>query len=180
MNETSVTFVGNVATDIRSTRSREGVPIASFRIASTTRRFERGKGWVDVDTMFVTVVCWRQLAEHAASSFSKGEPIIVTGRLRMRQWTSEDGRAGTAVELEAQAAGHDLSRGIAAFTRAQPRVVERTGRNEADELAESVAREPLELASELSGETDPPAAPVPSGGPVDSAAGEGGAVGAAA
>ena len=152
MNETSVTFVGNVATDIRSTRSREGVPIASFRIASTTRRFERGKGWVDVDTMFVTVVCWRQLAEHAASSFSKGEPIIVTGRLRMRQWTSEDGRAGTAVELEAQAAGHDLSRGIAAFTRAQPRVVERTGRNEADELAESVAREPLELAPELSGE----------------------------
>lgn len=156
MNETHVTFVGNIATEIRSTRSRDGVPIASFRIASTTRRFERGKGWADADTIFVTVVCWRQLAEHAASSFSKGEPVIVTGRLRMRQWSAEDGRSGTAVELEAVAAGHDLSRGIAAFTRTQARPVEQAGRSAADELAESIAREPLAVAPELGAEpTDP-------------------------
>lgn len=149
MNETVVTLVGNVATEIRSARSREGVAVASFRIASTTRRFERGKGWTDVDTIFVTVVCWRQLAEHVASSLAKGEPVIVTGRLRIRQWSTDDGRSGTAVELEAQAAGHDLSRGVAAFTRAQPRPVERPGRNEADELAESIAREPFDLPDDL-------------------------------
>jgi single-strand DNA-binding protein len=143
VNETNVTFVGNVATEIRSTRSRDGVPVASFRIASTTRRFERGKGWTDHDTIFVTVVCWRQLAEHVASSFAKGEPVIATGRLRMRQWTADDGRSGTAVELEAVAAGHDLSRGIAAFTRTAARPVERTGQDAADELAEAIAREPL-------------------------------------
>ena len=125
MNETNVTFVGNVATDIRSSHSRDGVPITSFRLASTTRRFERGKGWTDVDTIFVTVVCWRGLAEHAASSFSKGEPVIVTGRLRVRQWTAEDGRSGTAVELEAVAAGHDVSRGVTTFTRTAPRPLER-------------------------------------------------------
>ena len=124
MNETHVTFVGNVATDIRATNSRDGVPVTSFRLASTSRRFERGKGWSDVDTLFVTVVCWRRLAEHAARSFSKGEPVIVTGRLRMRQWTAPDGRSGTAVELEAVAAGHDLSRGTAAFTRTPPRPLE--------------------------------------------------------
>lgn len=123
MNETTVTFVGNVATDIRSTLSRDGVPITSFRMASTTRRFERGKGWTDVDTIFVTVVCWRQLAEHLAASFSKGDPVIVTGRLRVRQWTAEGGRSGTAVELEALAAGHDLTRGVGAFTRMPARVV---------------------------------------------------------
>jgi single-strand DNA-binding protein len=146
-----MTLVGNVATEIRSARSREGVAIASFRVASTTRRFERGKGWTDVDTLFVTVVCWRQLAEHVASSFAKGEPIIVTGRLRMRQWSTEDGRSGTAVELEATAAGHDLNRGVAAFTRAQPRAVDRPGRNEAEELADSIAREPLEAPDEVAG-----------------------------
>jgi single-strand DNA-binding protein len=123
VNETTVTFVGNVATDIRSTHSRDGVPITSFRMASTTRRFERGKGWTDVDTIFVTVVCWRQLAEHLAASFSKGDPVIVTGRLRVRQWTAEGGRSGTAVELEALAAGHDLTRGVATFTRIPARVV---------------------------------------------------------
>ena len=152
MNETVVTLVGNVATEIRSAKSRDGVAVASFRIASTTRRFERGKGWTDLDTIFVTVVCWRQLAEHVASSLAKGEPVIVTGRLRMRQWSTEDGRSGTAVELEAQAAGHDLSRGVAAFTRSQPRVQERSARNEADELAESIAREPLEVPDDLSGD----------------------------
>ena len=160
MNESNLTLIGNVATDIRSTRSREGVPITSFRIASTTRRFERGKGWIDVDTIFVTVVCWRALAEHVSSSLSKGEPVIVTGRLRMRQWSADDGRSGTAVELEAQAVGHDLGRGIAAFTRAQPRAVERPGRSEADELADAVAREPFDATGDP-GDT----APSPVAGP---------------
>ena len=162
MNETVVTLVGNVATEIRSAKSRDGVAVASFRIASTTRRFERGKGWTDLDTIFVTVVCWRQLAEHVASSLAKGEPVIVTGRLRMRQWSTEDGRSGTAVELEAQAAGHDLSRGVAAFTRSQPRAQERSARSEADVLAESISREPLEVPDDLSGDADETATPMSS------------------
>jgi single-strand DNA-binding protein len=121
VNETTATIVGNIATELRSSRSRDGVPMASFRIASTTRRFERGKGWADIDTLFVTVVCWRQLAEHVAQSFHKGDPVIVSGRLRMRQWTADDGRSGTAFELEAHSAGHDLSRGVSSFARAHSR-----------------------------------------------------------
>jgi len=129
VNETTVTFVGNVATDIRATSSRDGVAMTSFRLASTTRRFERGKGWSDVDTIFVTVICWRQLADHLASSLAKGDPIIVTGRLRVRQWTADDGRSGTAVELEAFAAGHDLTRGVSTFTRTPGRTVTAVGAN---------------------------------------------------
>jgi len=123
VNETTVTFVGNVATDIRASHSRDGVPMTSFRMASTTRRFERGRGFSDVDTIFVTVVCWRQLAEHLASSLAKGDPIIVTGRLRVRQWTADGGRSGTAVEVEAVAAGHDLTRGVSTFTRTAARAI---------------------------------------------------------
>jgi single-strand DNA-binding protein len=121
MNETNATIVGNIATDLRASRSKDGVPITTFRIASTTRRFERGKGWADVDTLFVTVVCWRQLAENVALSFGKGDPVIVTGRLRMRQWTADDGRSGTAFELEAHNAGHDLTRGVSSFVRSVAR-----------------------------------------------------------
>jgi single-strand DNA-binding protein len=76
-----------------------------------------------------------------AASLSKGDPVVVHGRVRMRQWTSEDGRSGTAVELEASTAGHDLSRGVSRFTKSRPRDAERPGRSEADELAERVARE---------------------------------------
>jgi single-strand DNA-binding protein len=146
VNETHTTLVGNIATDVRSTSSQAGVPIASFRVASTTRRFERGKGWTDLDTLFVTVVCWRQLAENVAASLTKGDPVIVSGRLRQRQWTSADGRSGTALELDASAAGHDLTRGVASFTRSQRS--DRSGRSEADQLAEAVAREPVAVPSE--------------------------------
>ncbi len=152
MNETVVTLVGNVATDVRTTTSQAGVPISSFRIASTTRRFERGRGgWADLDTLYVTVVCWRSLAEHVAASLSKGDPVVVHGRMRMRQWTGDDGRSGTAVELEAAAAGHDLARGVSAFTRMKPRESERPARSEADELAEQVGREAMAAESAGSG-----------------------------
>jgi single-strand DNA-binding protein len=148
VNETVVTLVGNVATDVRTTTSQAGVPISSFRIASTTRRFERGRGgWADLDTLYVTVVCWRSLAENVATSMSKGDPVVVHGRLRMRQWTSDDGRSGTAVELEASTAGHDLSRGVSEFTRVRPREQEKAGRSEADDLAEQVGREAMAAES---------------------------------
>jgi single-strand DNA-binding protein len=145
VNETVATLVGNVASDIRTTTSQAGVPISSFRVASTTRRFDRGRGgWADVDTLYVTVVCWRALAEHVAASLAKGDPVVVHGRMRMRQWTGDDGRSGTAVELEASTAGHDLSRGVSRFTKSRPRDAERPGRSEADELAERVAREAVD------------------------------------
>jgi len=144
VNETVATLFCNVATEVRSTTSQAGVPISSFRIASTTRRYERGKGgWADLDTLYVTVVCWRSLAEHVAASLSKGDPVVVHGRLRMRQWTGEDGRSGTAIELEASTAGHDLSRGVTSFTRVRPREPEKPSRSEADELAEQVGREAI-------------------------------------
>ncbi len=160
MNETHTTLVGNIATDVRTMTSRDGVRVTSFRIASTTRRFQNGKGWNDVDTLFVTVVCWRQLAEHTASSFAKGEPVIATGRLKVRQWTNDDGATRDALELEAYAVGHDLNRGTSAFRRADPRPLEqRPLRTAADELAAAVAREPIEPiepiapgAAEASGE----------------------------
>jgi single-strand DNA-binding protein len=147
VNETYVTLVGNIASEVRATTSREGTAIASFRLASTTRRFERGRGWGDVDTLFVTVVCWRQLAENVAASCAKGDPVVVTGRLRVRQWTADDGRTGTAVELEAQTAGHDLARGTTVVTRTPPRVADRPARSDADELAEQVSREPVDEAA---------------------------------
>jgi single-strand DNA-binding protein len=159
VNETVATLVGNVASDVRSTTSQAGVPISSFRVASSTRRFDRARGgWADVDTLYVTVVCWRALAENVAVSLSKGDPVVVQGRVRMRQWTGEDGRSGTSVEVEASAAGHDLTRGVSVFTKVTPAQADRTGRSEADELAERVGREAAAAEAEGSPATESGAA----------------------
>jgi single-strand DNA-binding protein len=165
VNETFATLVGNVATEVRTTTSQTGVPISSFRIASTTRRYERAKGgWADLDTLYVTVVCWRSLAENVAASLAKGDPVLVHGRLRMRQWAGDEGRSGTAVELEASTVGPDLSRGLTTFTRVRPREVERPGRSEADELAEQVGREAMATEGAQA------AAPAAGSGPGDTGA----------
>ncbi|MET9023099.1 single-stranded DNA-binding protein [Actinopolymorpha sp. NPDC004070] len=117
MNETMITIAGNVATELRFVRSDRGTSLVSFRLASTPRRYDRNQGgWVDGHTTYVTVVCWRTLAENVAGSLHKGDPVVVFGRLRVENWERE-GKTGTTVEVEAQSLGHDLSRGTSAFRR---------------------------------------------------------------
>lgn len=118
MSDIQTTVVGNVVTDVRFTTTRTGgLAAASFRMASTPRRYDRDAGaWVDGETVFLTVNCWRALAEHVASSLGKGDPVLATGRLRVRAWEKEE-RRGSSLELDANAVGHDLSRGTSAFRR---------------------------------------------------------------
>ncbi|MDQ1543285.1 MAG: single-strand DNA-binding protein [Actinomycetota bacterium] len=112
-----ITLTGVVATIPRAITTSEGLAITSFRLASTQRRFDRAQEkWVDGDTNWYTVTTFRQLAANAAVSVKKGERVVVTGRLRIRDWESGD-KAGTNIDVEADAIGHDLSWGTAAFSR---------------------------------------------------------------
>jgi single-strand DNA-binding protein len=112
-----ITLTGVVATIPRAITTSEGLAITSFRLASTQRRFDRAQEkWVDGDTNWYTVTTFRQLAANAAVSVKKGERVLVTGRLRIRDWESGD-KAGTNIDVEADAIGHDLSWGTAAFSR---------------------------------------------------------------
>lgn len=127
VNETMVTIVGNAATDVRYSTTSAGVPLASFRLASTERRYDRQQGaWVDGETSFVTVWAWRWMAENVVSSVSKGDPLLVAGKLRVRE-REQDGKRTVTVDIDAWALGHDLSRGTSAFrraVRARPELVE--------------------------------------------------------
>lgn len=116
MTET-VTVTGLVATTPRHLVTQEGLPITSFRLASSHRRFDREQGrWVEVDTNWFTVTAFRQLAVNAAQSVTKGERVVVHGRLRVRDWDNGE-RSGTSIEIEADALGHDLAWGTATFNR---------------------------------------------------------------
>jgi single-strand DNA-binding protein len=113
----TITLTGLVATVPNHLVTGEGLPITSFRLASTQRRFDRSRSaWVDNGTNWYTVTAFRQLAMNANSSIKKGERVVVTGRLRIRDWTAGE-KAGTTIEIDADAIGHDLSWGTASFTR---------------------------------------------------------------
>ncbi|WSC55857.1 single-stranded DNA-binding protein [Streptomyces sp. NBC_01761] len=116
MNETVVTLVGNAATGVEFRETATG-GMARFRFAVTVRRWDREKQfWTDGHTSFYTVWAWRTLASNLAGSVAVGEPLVVHGRLKVRE-EERDGQRRTFVDIEALAVGHDLTRGTAAFRR---------------------------------------------------------------
>jgi single-strand DNA-binding protein len=126
MNETMVTLVGNAATGPVGMETSRGWAV-KFRLAVQPRYFHREKEtWADGPTSFYTVWSRRTLAANVNSSLSIGEPLIVHGRLRIKEETKED-RRWLSAEVEALTVGHDLNRGTAAFRRvggADARLVE--------------------------------------------------------
>ena len=104
----TLTVRGLIATTPRRVTTSEGLEITSFRLASAQRRFDKATGeWVDTSTNWYTVTAFRNLAVNAFASLNKGDRITVTGRLKIRDWQTDD-RTGTNVEIEAETLGHDL------------------------------------------------------------------------
>ena len=114
---TNITITGLTATDPRHVTTSDGVAITSFRFASTDRRYNRATDkWEDGDTAWFTVSAFRGLAENVKASVHKGDRLIISGRLRVRDWETND-RKGTDVDIEADAIGHDLTWGITTYVR---------------------------------------------------------------
>lgn len=111
----TIAVTGNIATTPEHRRTEGGLTITSFRLASSDRRFDRERSeWVDGPTNFYTVSAFRGLGENAFASLRIGERVIVTGKLKIREWENET-RKGTAVEIDADALGHDLRWGTTTF-----------------------------------------------------------------
>lgn len=113
-----VTIRGFVATQ-PETRviDSNGVPVAHFRLASTSRWYDAdAKQWREGHTNWFGVSCFRQLGTNVGASIRVGHPVIVQGKLKVKSWDAESGPR-TAVEIEAHAVGIDLGYGTAAFSR---------------------------------------------------------------
>lgn len=150
MNEAQITVIGWVADTPQYLVTANGTPYLSMRLACTPRRFDRTTGqWADVETMFLTVNCWRGLAENVnGSEFARGHPVIVTGRLRIRQY-ERDGQWRYCAEIEATTLGHDLTRGTADFrTATRSGSLTESDRREAQELSDLFALSGDESAEE--------------------------------
>jgi single-strand DNA-binding protein len=110
MFETPLTIIGRLITDVNQRTLPGGSVKSSFRMVSSERRFNREtQEWADGDKLFITVVCWRQLAANVAASLFRGDQVVVNGRLYLREFES-NGEPRSAVELEARAIGPDLTR----------------------------------------------------------------------
>ena len=117
MNDIITTVIGNAVTDVSLRVTSSGTSVASFRIASNSRRFDKSThSWIDQEPSYLSITAWSQLAENVALSVHKGQGLVVTGKLKVRQWQDAD-KSGTNVEIDATAIGHDLNRGTSEFTK---------------------------------------------------------------
>lgn len=113
----TLTVLGVLGTDPESKLTPNGIPITKFRMASTQRKFDKAtNSWVDGNTNWYTVSAFRSLATHASETLHKGDPVIVSGRLRLRAWDTGE-KQGLAVDLEADVIGLDLQWGTATYAR---------------------------------------------------------------
>jgi len=118
MNETYATVTGNLIGTVNHRTLADGTSVASFRVASNQRRFDRVAGqWTNGDVLYVSVTCWRRLADNVSASFVANDPVVVHGRLYSREY-EKDGVRRWVTEMEALAVGPDLTRCTAAVRRA--------------------------------------------------------------
>src|ERR1700744_5351249 len=116
--DTPITVVGNLvaAPELRFTPS--GQPVATFRVASTPRIMDRQSNeWKDGDSLFLTCNVWRQAAENVAESLQRGMRVIVTGRLKQRNYETKEGEKRTVYEVEVDDVGPSLRNASAKVNR---------------------------------------------------------------
>ena len=119
-HDAPVYLAGYLTGDPKFKKVTGDISSTKLRIAYTARRQNRETGeWADGATTFVNVQCWRQVADNVATCLRKGEPVLVMGRLRIRHYDDTEGKSRLAVEVEAHSVGHDLTRGVAHFSRAR-------------------------------------------------------------
>jgi single-strand DNA-binding protein len=116
MQINEITMTGNIVFDPRFSSGENRPSRCTFRIAHTPRRYQEAKGgWVDGETTFMDVVCWRTMAENAVESLEKGMPVLVTGRLTSSSpdqdsQSTASARKVTYYQIDATAIGINLAR----------------------------------------------------------------------
>lgn len=116
----SITVAGNVVDDPELKYTPSGVAVAKFRIASTPRYMDRQTSeWKDGESLFLSVNCWRLMAECVAESLTKGTRVLVQGRLKQRSYETKEGEKRTVYEVECEDIGPSLQRATVKITKSQ-------------------------------------------------------------
>ena len=118
MNETEVTVVGRLVADPEHRTSRAGLTFTTFRMATNARRRTKEGVYVDGPTSYYNVATYRSLGVNTHTSMRKGDPVVVRGRLTIRDFQRADESWGSSAEIDAYSVGHDLTWGTTEYTKA--------------------------------------------------------------
>lgn len=95
-----VQLIGNVGQEPTITNLESGKKVARFSLA-TNEYYKDAKGEKQTETNWHTIVAWGKTAEIIEKFVSKGKELGVTGKLKTRTYTTDDGNERYVTEVEA-------------------------------------------------------------------------------
>lgn len=102
MSDTNtIVITGRLTRDVDLRYTPNDNPVGEFGIASN-RNYQDGSGEWQEDTTFVDVTVWGEQAERIEERISKGEPVLIEGRLTLDQWETDAGENRSKLSITAQ------------------------------------------------------------------------------
>lgn len=95
----NIILQGRLTRDPEMQATANGVSRATFALACE-QDYKNPNG--ERDTDFFEVVAWRNTADFVQRYFSKGQMVVVRGRLQTQQWTAQDGSKRKTVQIVAE------------------------------------------------------------------------------
>ena len=117
MADNTITVVGNLTRDPELRFTQTGRARALLGVAVNRRWMNRQTNEREEQVSFFNVVCWADLAENVSESLSKGNRVVISGRLEQRSWETQDGEQRSVVEIVADEIAPSLRWATAEITR---------------------------------------------------------------
>ena len=98
---------GRLAAEPELRFSNSGIAICRLRVVAADRRMNQQSGeWEDGDTLWIDVTAFKQLAENIVESFTKGDLVMVFGKIKTEEWEDRDsGGKRSKIAMVADAVG---------------------------------------------------------------------------
>ncbi len=117
MADNTITIVGNLTRDPELKFLNSGKAALKLSVAVSRRWTNRQTNEQQEQTTYFDVQAYDALAENAANSLTKGNRVVVTGRIESRSYETENGEKRTAWEINAEEIAPSLRWATAAVTR---------------------------------------------------------------
>lgn len=95
----NITVLGNITRDPELRFTPNGTAVASFGLAVNRNIQNKNSGEWETQVDFFNVTAWYKLAENCAESLSKGDRVLISGRLSQDSWESKEGQKRSAVKI---------------------------------------------------------------------------------
>jgi single-strand DNA-binding protein len=90
-NLNKVLLMGNLTRDPELRYLQSGTAVCDFGVA-VNRTYRTPSGEQKEEVLFVDVTAWGKQAETVSEFLQKGRPVFIEGRLKLDQWTGQDGQ----------------------------------------------------------------------------------------